>query len=101
VPPRLVFIYALAWLRFGVVHSGLKGAQLKDLFTGNPRAAGRLTYNVVVAAQVSAVWLMGGYVFTGAQNYAPEPLGGDGPVRAPCRRLGAYGLRFAPKIWAV
>ena len=65
--------YALAWLGFGVVHSGLAGARLKDHFTGAPRAAWRLAYNVVAAAQLGAVWLVGGVVFAGAQAYAPEP----------------------------
>jgi len=65
--------YAFAWLGFGVVYSGLAGARLKDRFTGAPHAAWRLAYNVVVAAQLGAVWLVGGVVFAGAQAYAPEP----------------------------
>jgi protein-S-isoprenylcysteine O-methyltransferase Ste14 len=66
-------LYALAWLAFGVVHSGLAASTLKDLFTGAPRAAWRLAYNVVAAAQLGAVWLVGGYVFADAPAYTLEP----------------------------
>ncbi len=65
--------YALAWLAFGVVHSGLAASTLKNRFTGAPRAAWRVVYNVVAAVLLGAVWLVGGYVFAGARDYALEP----------------------------
>jgi protein-S-isoprenylcysteine O-methyltransferase Ste14 len=66
-------LYALAWLGFGVVHSGLASSRLKERFTGAPRAAWRLAYNVLAVVQLGAVWLVGGYAFAAAQAYAMEP----------------------------
>lgn len=67
------FLYALAWLSFGLVHSALAGSGVKGRLTGAPRAAWRLVYNLLAAVHLGAVWWVGGLLFVGSGAFAPVP----------------------------
>ena len=72
------FMYAGAWLSFGVLHSILASQRAKELLKPTLRSAYRLAYNIVAMFHVGLILVLG-HVLLGAQSspfaYA-DALGG-------------------------
>ena len=68
-PLEMNSIYGLAWLSFGVGHSFLASARAKRLFEAILSPYYRITYNAIASVHIIAVWLVGHWIFEGADSF--------------------------------
>lgn len=80
-------VYALAWFGFGLGHSLLAGVRAKALLTPALGPYYRLTYNLLAAVHISAVWLLGRWLLGDAAPFALS-----GAARAGMTGLSVLGI---------
>ncbi len=72
------FLYALAWLSFGLGHSLLAGAAAKRRLRPLLGPFYRAAYNLFAGVHLGMVWLGGGVVFGAAASFALPAWAGHG-----------------------